>query len=169
VSSVLRFGHKSQLNPKEKNVTKTNDEKAIRSLVDTFVDGWNAHDGATCAKPFAVDADFTAITGLKAHGRDVIARGHDEILSTIYRGTRNCANVQSIRFLRPDVAVVDVIFSLRKENGQPFELRGSSCGMVVIKEGGNWSIAVLRNMIPFERPAAGPLERELKADSRRAS
>jgi uncharacterized protein (TIGR02246 family) len=153
----------------KKNMTETNDEKAIRGLVDAFVDGWNAHDGTACAKPFAVDADFTAITGLKAHGRDVIARGHDEILSTIYRGTRNSANVQNVRFLRPDVAVVDVIFTLQKENGQPFELRGSSCGMVVTKEGGNWSIAVFRNMIPFERPAAGPMEREIMAGSRRAS
>lgn len=150
-------------------MAETNDEKAIRGLVAAFVEGWNAGDGKACAKPFAVDADFTAITGLKASGRDVIARGHDEILSTIYRGTRNSADVQSIRFLRPDVAVVDVIFRLQKENGQPFELRGSSCGMVVTKEGGNWSIAVLRNMIPFERPAAGPLERELRADTRRAS
>jgi uncharacterized protein (TIGR02246 family) len=150
-------------------MTEPNDEKAIRGLVDAFVDGWNAHDGAACAEPFAADADFTAITGLKARGRDLIARGHNEILSTIYRGTRNSANVQGIRFLRPDVAVVDVIFTLQKENGEPFELRGSSCGMVVTKEGGKWSIAVLRNMIPFERPAAGPLERELKTDTRRAS
>src|SRR5579864_2203245 len=150
-------------------MTEPNDEKAIRGLVDAFVEAWNAHDGAACAEPFAVDADFTAITGLKVRGRDLIARGHNEILSTIYRGTRNSANVQGIRFLRPDVAVVDVIFTLQKENGEPFELRGSSCGMVVTKEGGKWSIAVLRNMIPFERPAAGPLERELTAHTRRAS
>ena len=141
---------------------KTADETAIEGLVQTFVDGWNTGDGATCARPFAADADFTAITGLRIRGRDMIAKGHDEILSTIYRGSQNSATVESIRFLRPDVAMVDVTFrfvgALR-----PFGLEGSSCGLACTKEGGTWSIAVFRNMIPFSRPAAGPLEKEFMA------
>jgi hypothetical protein len=31
------------------------------------------------------------------------------------------------------------------------------------KEDDAWSIAVFRNMVPFGRPTAGPLERELMA------
>jgi uncharacterized protein (TIGR02246 family) len=62
---------------------KNVDELAIEGLVQTFVDGWNAADGAACARPFAADADFTAITGLKVKGREGIAKGHDEILSTL--------------------------------------------------------------------------------------
>jgi uncharacterized protein (TIGR02246 family) len=81
-------------------MTQGHDETAIRSLVDAFVGGWNAQDGAACARPSASDADVTAITGLKAHGRDLIARGHAEILSTIFRGTRLTAAVESIRFIR---------------------------------------------------------------------
>ena len=144
---------------------KNADEMAIEGLVQTFVDGWNAGDGAACARPFAVDADFTAITGLKAKGRDVIAKGHDEILSTLYRGSQNSAKVESIRFLRPDVAVADVTFRFVGDV-RPFGLEQTSCGMVCTKEDGSWSIAVFRNMIPYARSIAGPMERELMSARR---
>ncbi len=144
---------------------KSTDEMAIEGLVQAFVDGWNAADGSALAVPFAADADFTAITGLKAKGREFIAKGHDEILATIYRGSVNSAKVESIRFLRPDVAVADVTFRFVGDF-QPFGLERTSCGMVCTKENEAWSIAVFRNMVPFGRPAAGPLERELAAENR---
>jgi uncharacterized protein (TIGR02246 family) len=139
-------------------MTEISDEAAIRKLVDAFVTGWNAGDGEACARPFAVDADFTAITGLRVQGRDLIAQGHAEILSTVYRGTQISAAVNSIKFLRPDVAAADV--TLRFEGKGPFGMEQTSLGLVVTKERGAWSIAVFRNMVPFARPVAGPLERE---------
>jgi len=141
---------------------KNADALAIEGLVQTFVNGWNASDGTALARPFAVDADFTAITGLKAKGREVIAKGHNEILATLYRGSVNSAKVDSIRFLRPDVAVADVTFRFVGDI-RPFGLEKTSCGMVCTKDNGTWSIGVFRNMIPFGRPTAGPLERELAA------
>jgi uncharacterized protein (TIGR02246 family) len=144
---------------------KNADEAAIEGLVQTFVDGWNAGDAKTLARPFAPDADFTAITGLKGKGREVIAKGHAEILATIYRGSVNSARVESIRFLRPDVAVADVTFRFVGDL-RPFGLEQTSCGIVCTKDAETWSIAVFRNMVPFSRPAAGPVERELTAARR---
>jgi len=143
-------------------VVKNDDEMQVEQLVQTLVDGWNSEDAAMCARPFARDADFTAITGLRAKGKDVIAKGYAEILATLYRGSRNSAKIESIRFLRPDVAVVDVTFRFIGEL-RPFNLERSSCGLVCTKDEGVWTIAVFRNMVPFARPVAGPLERELLA------
>lgn len=139
----------------------TDDEQEIRGLVDAFVEGWNAQDGYACARPFAEKADFTAVTGLRIQGRDLIARGHAEILSTVFHGTRMSATVNDIVFLRPDVAVADVTFRLQPAPDKPWLPKGSSCGVVATKDAGVWSIAVFRNMVPFDRPMAGPLEREL--------
>ena len=141
----------------------TNDETAIRGLVDAFVNAWNAGDGEACGRPFAEDADFTAIHGLKVHGRETIARGHTEILATIYQGTRLEATVESIRFLRPDVAVADVTTAA---HNFPFGLRRTLLLLVATKENDAWSIAVFRNMVPYERPLAGPVERELMSAGR---
>lgn len=140
----------------------SHDEKAIRGLIDTFVDGWNAADGAHLASVFSESADFTAITGLHGRGQEVIARGHDEILSTIYRGTSLFGEVELIDFLRPEVALVNVKFFLRKDGHSFFPgVDHTSCGIIALRTDGEWRLASFRNMVPFARPVAGPVEREL--------
>jgi hypothetical protein len=37
----------------------------------------------------------------------------------------------------------------------------TTAGLIATKESGRWEIAVFRNMVPFARPVAGPLDREL--------
>lgn len=142
------------------------DEEAIRGLLANFVDGWNAGDGAACARPFAANADFTAVTGARARGRDLIGRGHAEILATVFRGTRLTATVNDIAFLRSDVAAADVTFRIAPMPDKPWLPPYSSCGLVATKEDGSWSIALFRNLVPFGRPTAGPLDRELVDTSR---
>ena len=140
----------------------SHDEKTIRGLIDTFVAGWNAADGTTLASVFTQDADFTAITGLHGRGREAITRGHDEILATIYRGTTLSSEVELIDYFMPDVALVNVKFFLKK-NGQSFfpGVTHTSCGIVAVRTDGAWQLAAFRNMVPFARPLAGPVEREL--------
>ena len=138
------------------------DEIAIHGLIDTFVVGWNDGDGQRLASVFTQEADFTAITGLHGRGREVIARGHDEILSTIYRGTKLSSSVELVDFLRPDVALINAKFFLTK-NGQTFfpGVTHTSCGIIALRNEGAWQLVAFRNMVPFVRPAAGPVEHEL--------
>ena len=154
-------------------MTPQTDATEVTRLLETLARGWNTASGATYASAFAGDADFINILGMHARGRDLIARGHDEILATVFRGTRMTAVVDSVRFLRPDVATVEATLSLRQADGQPFTFSGPSrppmphtkAGYVATKQGETWSIAVFRNMVPFARPAAGPVERALEAES----
>jgi uncharacterized protein (TIGR02246 family) len=145
-------------------MTAASHDAELTGLIDTFVEGWNAGSGGRLAGAFAADADFTNVMGLRAHGRDVIAGGHDEILAAVFRGTRLEAAINQVRYLRPDVAAVDVTLTLRGADGRPVAMLPagqSSAGFVATRDGGTWSIAVFRNMIPFARPAAGPVERSL--------
>ena len=98
----------------------------------------------------------------------MIAQGHDAILSTIFRDARISSTVESLRFIRPDVAVADVTFTLQAQGKAPLPFTKSSAGLVASREGDSWSIVNFRNMIPFERPAAGPLERGLIANPSKA-
>ena len=151
-------------------MTPTQDELAVRTLVDGLVAGWNAQDGTAFARQFAADADFTNVMGLHAKGRDVIARGHDEIFATLFKGTTLTATVEQIRFLRPDVAVASVVLALRQKDGTPWgAFPRSLASLIAVRDGESWSIAVFRNMVPFQRPAAGPVERSLAAAPRSAS
>jgi uncharacterized protein (TIGR02246 family) len=141
-------------------MSSVQDEQEIRELVFTFIAGWNTADGALLASAFAEDADFIAVTGQHGKGREIIGKVHDEILSTVFKGTRNTATVNEIRFLRPDVASVDVTFRIASMPDKPWIPPYSTCGIVATKDDGAWSIAVLRNMIPFERPTGGQLDGE---------
>lgn len=129
------------------------DDAAIRQVVQGVQDGWNAHDGKAFAAAFAPDADYVIVNGMYAKGREEIERGHTQIFATIYKDSRNVATVKSVRFLRPDVAVVHVEWNLEfKINGETQKGHAINT-MVMTKDGGKWSIAAFQNTpIQPQRP-----------------
>ena len=141
------------LGPAVKAQTSTADETAIKNLVQQVQDGWNAHDGAAFAAPFAGDADYVVINGMKIKGRDEIEKGHTQIFTTMYKDSRNNATVKGIRFLRPDVAVVHIEWNLEfTADGEKKKNRAMN-SWVVTKDNGKWSIASFQiTPIQAERP-----------------
>lgn len=129
----------------QQKALKERDEAAIGQIVKQMEDGWNAGDGKAFAAPFAMDADYVIVNGLQIKGRDEIEKGHTQIFSTVYKGSRNAGTVKSIRFLRSDVAVAHVEWNLRyMTNGE--EHRGNARNTLILtKENGKWSIAAFQN------------------------
>lgn len=121
------------------------DEAAVRQVVQQVQDGWNAHDGKAFAAPFAVDADYVVVNGMKQKGREDIEKGHTAIFSTIYKDSHNVGTVKSIRFLRPDVAVVHVEWNLEFTAGGEAKKGHAMNTMVMTKDGGKWSIVAFQN------------------------
>ena len=119
------------------------DEAAIRQIVQQLQDGWNAHDGKAFAAPFAEDADYVIVNGMRIKGREEIEKGHTGIFTTFYKESHNVAAVKSVRFLRPDVAVAHVEWNLEvKPGGEKARAMNS---LVLTKDGGKWSIASFHN------------------------
>jgi uncharacterized protein (TIGR02246 family) len=121
------------------------DEAAIRQIVQQVQDGWNAHDGRAFAAPFAADADYVVVNGMKLNGREAIEKGHAAIFSTIYKDSHNVATVKGIRFLRRDVAVVHVEWNLEFRMGGETKKGHAMNTMVMTKDGGKWNIAAFQN------------------------
>src|SRR5215471_16771700 len=86
----------------------TTDEQAIDNILKQLETAWNAGDSANFVAPFAEDANFIHIYGGQMDGRAAIEAAHRMIFDTIYKGSRNRLTLRSIRFVRPDVAVVFV-------------------------------------------------------------
>jgi uncharacterized protein (TIGR02246 family) len=119
------------------------DESAIKQIVQQVQDAWNAHDGKAFAAPFAPDADYVVVNGMKIKGREAIEKGHIQIFTTIYKDSHNLGTVKSIRFLRPDVAVVHIEWNLEVRPGGE---KGQAMNtMVMTKENGKWHIAAFHN------------------------
>ena len=82
-------------------------EASIRSIVAAQVVAWDAGDGHAYARHLAADVSFTNF-GMVAYGASAFAQRHAEILATFYRGTTKHHLVHRIRFVTPDVAIVDI-------------------------------------------------------------
>ena len=121
------------------------DETAVRQIVQQVQDGWNAHDGKAFAAPFAADADYVVVNGMYSKGRDAIEKGHTGIFTTIYKDSRNMATIKSVRFLRSDVAVVHVEWNLEFKAGGETRKGHALNTMIMTKDKDKWGIAAFQN------------------------
>jgi uncharacterized protein (TIGR02246 family) len=138
------------------------EEAAIRALAAAFETTHNAHDARAFAALFAPDAEFTNVLGMPARGRKAIEEFHRPLFEgDTSRGNPSFkeAVVKSddvrIRFLRPDVASVDIRWTQtgsKAPGGQDLGTRKGLVSWVVTKEGGTWLVAVMHNMeLPVAR------------------
>ena len=138
----------------------TADEAAIRAVIsDRFLAGWNAHDAHLFASAFAPDADFTNVRGVGASGRDKIEQFHAQAFQTIFLQSHQTANVKKIRFLKPDVAVVDVVWEMTgalTPEGVSRPVRTGLLDLVFTSSGGIWLITVMHNIELTPVAAASP-------------
>jgi len=129
----------------QKTGDKNADETAIRANVEQMMQGWNAKNGADFAKPFAEDADYVVINGMQLKGRPAIAKGHQGIFDTIYKNSTISYAVESIRFLRPDIAVIHVFGALKVTEGESTRTGNARMTLVMTKNNGKWEIAAFQN------------------------
>jgi uncharacterized protein (TIGR02246 family) len=134
--------------------TVISDEQAIHGILHELESAWNTKDSGRFAAQFAEDANFIQIFGGQLDGRVAIEASHRHIFETIYRGTQANFVVRSIRFLRPDVAVLFSRATVRTEEGadarQLVETRPT---MVVMKNDGKWQIVAFQNTKISDMPA----------------
>lgn len=84
------------------------DEAEIRAIVAAQVVAWDAGDGAAYAKQVAPDVSFTNLFGMVMYGAPAFAERHRQLLETFYKGTTKHHAIRRIRFVTPDVAIVDI-------------------------------------------------------------
>jgi uncharacterized protein (TIGR02246 family) len=94
-------------------------EGPIRAIVAEQVLAWNAGDGKAYARHLAPHASFTNLFGMVMYGAPAFAGRHSEILATFYKGTTKQHAIRRIRFITPDVAIVDIDNEVRGVKTMP--------------------------------------------------
>jgi uncharacterized protein (TIGR02246 family) len=125
------------------------DEHAIHAVMDRFMDAWNHHDAKAFAAVFSEDADFTNVRGVGASGRPKIEAFHAPVFATIFSKSHQEYTDIKTRFLRPDVAAVDVRWKMTgamDPQGNPWPDRTGLLNFVMIKSNGQWQIVVMHNL-----------------------
>ena len=132
----------------------TTDEGAIQTILQQFETAWNAYDSVSIAALFAEDANFIHIFGGQLDGRTAIKAAHRVIFNTIYRSSHAKLMLRSIRFVRPEVAVVFAEMHVEfKENNETREM-GTRPTLIVVKEQAKWQIVAFQNTKISEVPTA---------------
>jgi uncharacterized protein (TIGR02246 family) len=113
-------------------------------VIQAFLDTREKNDAAGLAALLTADVDQRQTSGNMRSGRDAVVSGS---LSTQQStGGRRTINVDSLRFVGPDVAIADGRYdSLGRADGTDQRMLTS---MVLRREAGAWKIAAIRNMLP---------------------
>src|SRR5882762_318340 len=82
------------------------DEAAIRNVLQEEVAAWNKGDAQAYSQHFAADGTFTNVLGMFFTGHEAFLDRHEEIFRGVFRGTVLRQEVVSLKFVRPDTAVV---------------------------------------------------------------
>lgn len=125
------------------------DQQAVAAVIDGFMEAWNRHDAKAFASVFAEDADFTNWRGEGASGRSKIEAFHAPMFATIFKNSHQSYTDINTRFIRPDVAAVDVHWEMTGAmdgQGNPRPDRRGLLSFVMAKTAGQWQMVVMHNL-----------------------
>jgi uncharacterized protein (TIGR02246 family) len=117
------------------------EEKPIRNLVDAFARAYSAPNLDALAACFTDDANVVDSAGESTRGKAAVV----EMYATALEENPNLKlepKVEEIRFLTPDVALVETQTRLSTDSGDASEFTRSSS--LLVKRGGKWLLAEIR-------------------------
>ena len=131
----------------------TSAEAQIRTIVAEQAAAWDAGDGAAYAKDLAPDVSFTNLFGMVMYGAAAFVERHHHILTTFYKGTTKHHTIRRIRFVTPDVAIVDIDNQVRGVKTMPAGIVVPPDGIVrtqlmevFVRRGDRWWIEAYHNV-----------------------
>ena len=114
----------------------TQDEQAIKAQLAIFYEGWNAHDVEKMVSVYADDIDHINTYGEWHKGKAEIR----EDITKLHASGRNVQKtytVEKIRFLKPDVAVIQV---------RSLSTVGNIGTYVMTRQSGRWLVVSFTNV-----------------------
>jgi uncharacterized protein (TIGR02246 family) len=135
------------------------DEQAIKDVVAATTQAFNAHDAAAFARFYTADAELVTVRGEQMRGAAEIEKGLARIFATRAGGARLRTLDVTVRFIRPDVAVVHVM----NEMSGVEDAQGVTAAphlelsiRVLVKEKGVWRVTAFHNtIVSSPQPAEG--------------
>jgi uncharacterized protein (TIGR02246 family) len=131
------------------------DEEAIRKLHQSFAEAWTNHDTQAMSMFWAEDGDFIGPDGQLIAGRSRIENYLAEAHTGDFATAKLAITVKGIRFLTPEVAVVNAeaeISGGRDWYDKPMASQKAVSTSVVVRRDGKWSAAAYRLFVPPPPP-----------------
>ena len=89
------------------------DDRQLRALFDRMCAAWTAGDAAEYGACFTEDCDYVSFDGYRAQGRAAVIDSHDKLFSGVLYGSALIGDVEAVRHLNDDVAIVHATGSVK--------------------------------------------------------
>lgn len=123
------------------------DRATIAKAIQSYMDLWNTHDIHSVAMLYAEDCDFINNFGDVTHGRDAFEKTFSAFMAGPYSATVQSGTIRSVRFLKPDVAAVDVDWEMtgaKNPDGTVRPTRKGIHSLIMTKQAsGSWLITIM--------------------------
>jgi uncharacterized protein (TIGR02246 family) len=119
------------------------DEAAVRALVATYQAAREKGDAAALAALFTADADQLVSSGEWRRGREAVVKG--SLASSQQAQGKRTFTVDTVRMIAANVALADSRYEIAQTDGVTRRMWAS---WLLVKDGGGWKIAAIRNMLP---------------------
>lgn len=131
---------------------QANEADELQEFVKRYEEIWQSHDGELLEDFFAYDSDMIVGIQPRIVGREAIAASWNRYFSRIDSGRLLAVSIESMRFLSPDIALINVATTTggtHSETNEMLESRKARGTWVVTRGGGEWKISALRAHSPI--------------------
>jgi uncharacterized protein (TIGR02246 family) len=121
------------------------DDAALKEVVAEFSNGWNTHDAHAMCASLADDIEWVNWRGEPLGSRQAVENEHARLFADLYKNTRRTDTVKSIRYISPELAVVDDYWTMtgaRKRDGSEWPYRAGYSNFLMAKRNGRWIVIV---------------------------
>ena len=126
--------------------TQEADNAQISSLFTDFMAAWTAGDAEAFGALFTDDSDYVSYDGTIARGRAAHQHNHDKLFRGVLLDSALVGELESIRYLTPDVAIVHGTASvLMPWRSKLPKRRLSRQTIVLVRDGDGWKISAIHN------------------------
>ena len=135
------------------------DDAAIKRVLARNAEYWNRHEFARRAELDTEDSEIVNVVGQRLTRADM-AKGGPLDMQQAFGNSTIQESVISIKYLKPDVAAVDVAWEMtgaKCPDGSDAGLRVGLTSLVMMKTDGKWLIALFHNTdLPAPADRGGP-------------
>ncbi len=131
------------------------DEDMIRAFTGEFEQAISRADAKGIGGMFVEDGDLVDQAGVMHHGRGAIEERYQKLFEGAYKGAAANLEVTAVRFVRPEIAVVDGTYELtgiKSAEGRELPAIKGIYTNVAVKQNGQWRLHCSRPMLPLKAP-----------------
>jgi uncharacterized protein (TIGR02246 family) len=142
----VQHGQMTNYQPTTDTETARTDDEQLRALFQRLCQAWTAGDAAAYGACFTADCDYVSFDGTRAHGRESVVESHDKLFRGVLFGTALVGEVESIRYVADDVAVMhgngSVLVAWRSQLPKRRLTRNT---MVAVRGADGWLFTAIHN------------------------